>query len=42
VLAQSIVSRLRELGVNQVKVLEGVEENIAFPLPKGLVQVAVG
>lgn len=42
VLAQSIVSRLRELGVNQVKVLEGVEENIAFPLPKGLAQVAVG
>lgn len=42
VLAQSIVTRLRELGVNQVKVLEGVEENIAFPLPKGLAQVAVG
>ncbi|VVE12710.1 4-hydroxy-3-methylbut-2-enyl diphosphate reductase [Pandoraea aquatica] len=40
VLAQSIVSRLRELGVNQVKVLDGVEENIAFPLPKGLTQVA--
>ncbi|AJC19713.1 4-hydroxy-3-methylbut-2-enyl diphosphate reductase [Pandoraea pulmonicola] len=42
VLAQSIVSRLRELGVTQVKVLEGVEENIAFPLPKGLTQVAAG
>ena len=42
VLAQSIVSRLRELGVNQVKVLDGVEENIAFPLPKGLVPVAAG
>ncbi|VVD64684.1 4-hydroxy-3-methylbut-2-enyl diphosphate reductase [Pandoraea eparura] len=40
VLAQSIVSRLRELGVNQVKVLDGVEENIAFPLPKGLVPVS--
>ncbi len=40
VLAQSIVSRLRELGVNQVKVLDGVEENIAFPLPKGLAPVA--
>ncbi|VVE78463.1 4-hydroxy-3-methylbut-2-enyl diphosphate reductase [Pandoraea sputorum] len=40
VLAQSIVSRLRELGVNQVKVLDGVEENIAFPLPKGLTQMA--
>ncbi|MDN4575004.1 4-hydroxy-3-methylbut-2-enyl diphosphate reductase [Pandoraea cepalis] len=42
VLAQSIVSRLRELGVNQVKVLDGVEENIAFPLPKGLVPVTAG
>lgn len=42
VLAQSIVSRLRELGVNQVKVLEGVEENIAFPLPKGLTPVTTG
>jgi 4-hydroxy-3-methylbut-2-enyl diphosphate reductase len=42
VLAQSIVSRLRELGVNQVKVLDGVEENIAFPLPKGLMQAAAG
>ncbi|VVD79983.1 4-hydroxy-3-methylbut-2-enyl diphosphate reductase [Pandoraea terrigena] len=42
VLAQSIVSRLRELGVNQVKVLDGVEENIAFPLPKGLAPVIAG
>ncbi|VVD62855.1 4-hydroxy-3-methylbut-2-enyl diphosphate reductase [Pandoraea capi] len=42
VLAQSIVSRLRELGVNQVKVLDGVEENIAFPLPKGLTQAVAG
>ncbi|MCI3205124.1 MULTISPECIES: 4-hydroxy-3-methylbut-2-enyl diphosphate reductase [Pandoraea] len=42
VLAQSIVSRLRELGVNQVKVLDGVEENIAFPLPKGLTQTVAG
>lgn len=42
VLAQSIVSRLRELGVNQVKVLDGVEENIAFPLPKGLAPVTAG
>ncbi|ODP33855.1 4-hydroxy-3-methylbut-2-enyl diphosphate reductase [Pandoraea sp. ISTKB] len=42
VLAQSIVSRLRELGVNQVKVLDGVEENIAFPLPKGLTQAIAG
>lgn len=40
VLAQSIVSRLRELGVMQVKVLDGVQENIAFPLPKGLVALA--
>lgn len=35
-LAQSIVERLRELGARQVKPLRGVEENMSFPLPKGL------
>nr|WP_245916299.1 4-hydroxy-3-methylbut-2-enyl diphosphate reductase [Candidatus Pandoraea novymonadis] len=36
VLAQSILIRLGELSKGRVRVLEGVEENIAFPLPKGL------
>ncbi|SOZ35893.1 4-hydroxy-3-methylbut-2-enyl diphosphate reductase [Cupriavidus neocaledonicus] len=35
-LAQSIVERLRQLGARQVRPLEGIEENMAFPLPRGL------
>ncbi|WP_354682168.1 4-hydroxy-3-methylbut-2-enyl diphosphate reductase [Cupriavidus necator] len=35
-LAQSIVDRLRELGARQVRPLAGIEENMAFPLPRGL------
>ncbi|EYS90536.1 4-hydroxy-3-methylbut-2-enyl diphosphate reductase [Cupriavidus sp. SK-4] len=35
-LAQSIVERLRELGARQVRPLDGIEENMAFPLPRGL------
>jgi 4-hydroxy-3-methylbut-2-enyl diphosphate reductase len=35
-LAQSIVARLRELGAGHVRALQGIEENMAFPLPRGL------
>lgn len=35
-LAQSIVERLRALGARQVRPLAGIEENMAFPLPRGL------
>ena len=35
-LAQAVIGRLRELGVRNVRALEGIEENIAFPLPRGL------
>ncbi|CAG9169047.1 4-hydroxy-3-methylbut-2-enyl diphosphate reductase [Cupriavidus pinatubonensis] len=35
-LAQSIVARLRELGAGHVRALAGIEENMAFPLPRGL------
>ncbi|AOY92909.1 4-hydroxy-3-methylbut-2-enyl diphosphate reductase [Cupriavidus sp. USMAA2-4] len=35
-LAQSIVERLRALGARQVRALEGIEENMSFPLPRGL------
>ncbi|MDQ0142153.1 4-hydroxy-3-methylbut-2-enyl diphosphate reductase [Cupriavidus necator] len=35
-LAQSIVERLRQLGARQVRPLDGIEENMAFPLPRGL------
>jgi 4-hydroxy-3-methylbut-2-enyl diphosphate reductase len=36
VLAQAVIGRLRELGVRNVRALEGIEESIAFPLPRGL------
>ena len=35
-LAQAVIRRLHELGVRNVRALEGIEENIAFPLPRGL------
>lgn len=35
-LVQGLVARLRELGVARVRALEGIEEHVAFPLPKGL------
>jgi 4-hydroxy-3-methylbut-2-enyl diphosphate reductase len=33
---QSILTRIKELGASTVTVLDGVEESINFPLPKGL------
>ena len=36
VLAQAVIARLRELGVRNVRPLEGIEEKISFPLPRGL------
>ena len=36
VLVQQVVTRLRSLGVNSVRELDGVQENVTFPLPKGL------
>ncbi|SAK95088.1 4-hydroxy-3-methylbut-2-enyl diphosphate reductase [Caballeronia calidae] len=36
VLAQAVIGRLRELGVRNVRSLEGIEETISFPLPRGL------
>ena len=36
VLVQAVIDRLRELGARSVRKLEGVEENVTFPLPKGL------
>ncbi|MBF3727596.1 4-hydroxy-3-methylbut-2-enyl diphosphate reductase, partial [Burkholderia pseudomallei] len=31
-----VIARLRELGVTNVRALEGIEENVSFPLPRGL------
>jgi 4-hydroxy-3-methylbut-2-enyl diphosphate reductase len=35
-LAQSIIDRIKEIGPRSVRVLDGIIENTAFPLPKGL------
>ncbi len=36
VLVQAVISRLKELGAARVEQLAGAEENVTFPLPKGL------
>jgi 4-hydroxy-3-methylbut-2-enyl diphosphate reductase len=36
VLVQAVISRLKECGVRSVRPLDGVEESVTFPLPKGL------
>jgi 4-hydroxy-3-methylbut-2-enyl diphosphate reductase len=39
-LIEALIERLRSLGANSVRVLEGVEEHVVFPLPKGLGRMA--
>jgi 4-hydroxy-3-methylbut-2-enyl diphosphate reductase len=43
-LVEQLMSRLRELGAQSVRTLQGVEEGVVFPLPKGLsaIQAARG
>jgi len=36
VLVQAVIDRLKELGAKSVRHLLGVEENVTFPMPKGL------
>jgi len=36
VLVQAVISKLKELGAARVVQLAGTEENVTFPLPKGL------
>ena len=36
VLVQEVIDRLRELGARSVRPLDGVQENVTFPMPKGL------
>jgi 4-hydroxy-3-methylbut-2-en-1-yl diphosphate reductase len=36
VLVQAVINRLKELGAKSVRPLPGVEENVTFPMPKGL------
>jgi 4-hydroxy-3-methylbut-2-enyl diphosphate reductase len=42
VLVQAVIDRLKELGAASVRPLEGVEEHVTFPLPKGLDGAKVG
>ena len=41
-LAQAVIERLRKLGVAKVRTLEGVAENVSFPLPRELSALAGG
>lgn len=36
VLVQAVIDHLKSLGANSVRSLTGVEENVTFPMPKGL------
>ena len=36
VLVQAVISRLKDLGAKSVRVLDGVQESVTFPLPRGL------
>jgi 4-hydroxy-3-methylbut-2-enyl diphosphate reductase len=36
VLVQEVIQRLNDLGVKRVRELEGIEENVVFPIPKAL------
>jgi 4-hydroxy-3-methylbut-2-enyl diphosphate reductase len=36
ILVQAVISRLKEYGVKSVRTLDGAEEGVIFPLPKGL------
>ena len=42
VLVQAVIDRLKELGARSVRALDGVEEHVTFPLPKGLDSVKAG
>ncbi|WP_050463842.1 4-hydroxy-3-methylbut-2-enyl diphosphate reductase [Herbaspirillum autotrophicum] len=36
VLVQAVIDRLKECGARSVRVLDGIEEHVTFPMPKGL------
>jgi len=36
ILVNAVIARLKEFGARSVRVLDGVEEHVTFPLPKGL------
>ena len=36
ILVQAVIDRLKQFGAKSVRTLEGIEENVTFPMPKGL------
>jgi 4-hydroxy-3-methylbut-2-enyl diphosphate reductase len=36
VLVEAVIEQLKSFGARSVRILDGVEENVTFPLPKGL------
>jgi 4-hydroxy-3-methylbut-2-enyl diphosphate reductase len=40
VLVEAVIVRLKQLGAISVRTLDGVEEHVTFPLPKGLTDIA--
>jgi len=36
ILVQEVITRMRALGAVSVRTLDGIQETIKFPLPKGL------
>jgi 4-hydroxy-3-methylbut-2-enyl diphosphate reductase len=41
VLVQEVIKRLKELGAIGVREVDGISENVSFPLPKALTQTVV-
>ena len=42
VLVQQVIARLRELGAVSIRQLQGVQESVHFPLPRGLTDRSMG
>ncbi len=40
ILVNQVIDQLKAFGIKSVRALEGEEENVTFPLPKGLNQAA--
>jgi 4-hydroxy-3-methylbut-2-enyl diphosphate reductase len=40
VLVHDVILRLQEMGVRRVRELDGIEERVTFPLPKGIAHPA--
>jgi 4-hydroxy-3-methylbut-2-enyl diphosphate reductase len=39
ILVQAVIDRLKACGAKNVRTLDGAEENVTFPMPKGLARV---